>query len=679
MEFSFRNVLEYIPAATIVIAEDETIIFTNEALSQLTDLAAVEIIGRHISEFFDIKDFPCIAKQALSTGQVLTRAQWRKPNSVDHLPVSLSLRALSSCSEKRHLLLTVEDLRERERIADDLLIAQEAAQIGSWHTSLDGWFFLSPQAAHIFGVPNNRAIHFDELLAKTLPEDREEAMARWQKGLVAGSYECEVKISHMGEIRWVVKRASFEYDREGRPVRGHGTIQDISGHKHAEAEMQRLANFDALTGIPNRRFGIEMGQKIIEGSDQGGQAAAILFVDLNRFKEVNDVHGHAAGDLILIEIAQNCIRVVGDDGVIARLGGDEFMVVLRCETVDDVESIVHRLQEAIAVPVSINRMQIQLSASIGVAICPAHGDCMDELLQCADIAMYQAKSLKVSCQTYDIKMGQNRMRQILLGTRLEYAIKSGLLQLQFQPKIDMHTRQLCGVEALSRWSDREFGWVSPREFIDIAERRGLISELGEWCLRETARQWRKWLDAGITPPTSIAVNISPVQLMDDTFPERAVDLLGAYSMPTSVIDFEITESALLQNPGKSQKVVSRLAALGFTLSIDDFGTGYSSLSRLHQLPVSRLKIDMSFVRDMLSEEGSLAIVATIINMAQSLNLRTVAEGVETIEQHDKLLMLGCDEAQGFLYAKPLSSRDLEKLWLAGSALAPSIGVLKQGE
>lgn len=439
----------------------------------------------------------------------------------------------------------------------------------------------------------------------------------------------------------------------------------------AQQRMEKLAFFDALTGLPNRTHGMELAQRLLDAASQQGRQAAVLFIDLDRFKEINDSQGHSVGDRVLTAVAQHCQSLLGGDGVLARLGGDEFMFIRMLGTAEagakngDTLALAKEICRALGRPMTADDLRFEVGASVGVALYPLHGQSIDDLLRRADIAMYRAKTQGGgNCLLYDADMGHQLQRRIALGARLEKALADGRLVLHFQPKVALDSGQLCGVEALARWHDEEWGWVSPAEFIPVAEERGLIATLGDWSLNTAARQWRAWRDAGIARPPAIAVNVSAAQMMSDSFAERALSIVRMHGVSPLAIELEITESALMHDPAKARRVATRLVELGFTLSIDDFGTGYSSLARLQNFPVSRLKIDMSFVRGMLTDPGSLAIVTAVIGLAHALQLRTVAEGVETQNQIDKLRSLRCDEAQGYFFAKAVPAAALERNWLA---------------
>lgn len=438
----------------------------------------------------------------------------------------------------------------------------------------------------------------------------------------------------------------------GQPLRLLLTTEDLR-------ERERLASFDTLTGLPNRLHGLRLARQLLDEAHRSGRQAVVLFADLDRFKEINDTQGHAVGDRVLAAIAQRSQQLLGEGGVLARLGGDEFMFARLLAEGEDAQTPAWQAHGALAGPVAVDELQFGVGASIGAALYPAHGQGVDELLQRAHMAMHRAKTQGGGCLLYDESLGH----RLALGTRLEVALQQSLLELHYQPKIDLATGQLCGVEALARWHDAQWGWVSPAEFIPVAEERGLIAALGDWSLDAAARQWRAWREAGMAQPPPIAVNVSAMQMMADAFAERALAIVRAHGVPAQAIELEITESALMHHPDKARHVASQLVEQGFALSIDDFGTGYSSLARLNDLPVSRLKIDMSFVRGMLAQPGNLAIVTAVIGMARALGLRTVAEGVETPEQLAKLRDLQCGEVQGWLFAKAMPAAELERLWL----------------
>ncbi len=654
-----------LPYGTLVATADLQVVFANRAFETLFGFAPDSLRGASLGRLMDVSGLQALVRNALDRHDARGSAQLRPLAAQLAIPVHITAHCLPRAPglQEQRLLLVFEDLREQTQLARDLLNAQAVASIGTWQTDFDDSATLTPQAARILGWPVGKPLHYADVLGCVHPEDRVRADAQWREGLASGHFAVEVRVQDGAETRWVDARGKIEHNALSTPVRGYGTVLDITERKRAEQRMERLAFFDTLTGLPNRIHGMELAQRLLDGADRRGLQAVVLFADLDRFKEINDTQGHAVGDLVLTAVSQHCRHALGEDGVLARLGGDEFMFARVLAPGDDALALAHRLRDALACPVSVGNLRFEVNASIGLAVHPADGRGVDELLQRADIAMYRAKMQGVGCLRYDEAMGQALQRRIALGARLEEALAQSRLALHFQPKVSLATGELCGVEALARWHDPAWGWVPPGEFVPIAEERGLIAALGDWSLDAAARQWSAWRSAGVAHPPSIAVNVCAAQVMDETFPERALALVSTHGVSPRAIELEITESALMHDPGKARRVASRLVEQGFALSIDDFGTGYSSLARLQSFPVSRLKIDMSFVRTMLTDPGSLAIVGAVIGMARALRLRTVAEGVEACDQVQKLRELQCDEAQGYLYARALPADELERHWL----------------
>lgn len=669
----YGAVFAHLPYATVVITTELEAVFANQAFAHLVGCKPDSISGRQLSTLMELGDLPALVAQAQKHGYAKGATQLRPHVQALAVPATITVQilGLEGNEQQSRLLITVEDLRENEQLTRDLLNAQEVANIGTWHSHFDGRLALTPQAARIFGWNVGQPLRYDELLECVHPDDRSFASAKWQEGIVNGHHAFSMRVLNGDDVRRVEMRGKVEHDANGRPVRGYGTVLDITERHNTEQRMRRLAYFDTLTGLPNRRWGMKLVQRLLNEAGKQGTSAVVIFADLDKFKEINDSQGHAMGDRVLEAVARNCENVLNKGSVLARLGGDEFMFAHAVANQDEAMAVAQQLLTVLEYPITIDGLRFELHASIGVALYPAHGRNVDDLLQCADIAMYRAKLQGGGSLLYDDKLGQQVQRSILLSTRLEEALQQSLLEQHYQPKVTLVSGKLCGVEALARWHDSELGWVSPAEFIPVAEERGLITVLGDWCLGAAARQWRAWRNAGVKEPPVIAVNVSAEQMMNDAFPERAQALLRAHGVPTCAIEFEITESVLMHNPSKAQRIASRLVEQGFELSIDDFGTGYSSLARLHDFPISRLKIDMSFVRGMFADNGGLAIVTAVIGMSRALGLSTVAEGVETQEQRQKLCELQCDEAQGYLFSKALPAAELERLWLRRSTCAPT--------
>ena len=437
----------------------------------------------------------------------------------------------------------------------------------------------------------------------------------------------------------------------------------------ANEELRRRAFIDPLTGLPNRMLFEDRLLHAMQRYDRDDDSrarreprkVAVLFVDLDGFKPINDMLGHAVGDEVLKEAARRLRTTTRDSDTVARIGGDEF--VLLAEDVSDVAdcaSLANRVIQVLAQPLEVQGHQVTLSGSVGVALYPEHGDRM-KLVQNADAAMYTAK--RAGGNTYALfesRMNEGLQEQLSLQHDLRHALERGELQLHYQPKIDARLGRLQGVEALLRWHHPTRGMVGPNVFIPIAERFGLINGLGNWVIEESCRQMRVWADEGLS--MNVAINLSVHQLRTEELVPRIESALARYQVMPSQLLCEITESVAMEDIESTQRAFEALSRIGVYLSIDDFGTGYSSLSYLRQLPARQLKIDRSFVADIEVRPDARAIVGAVIQLAHQLGLRVVAEGVETEGQRDILLVLQCDELQGYLLARPMAVEALDD-WL----------------
>ena len=437
----------------------------------------------------------------------------------------------------------------------------------------------------------------------------------------------------------------------------------------ANEELRRRAFIDPLTGLPNRMLFEDRLLHAMQRYDRDDDSRArrepcklaVLFVDLDGFKPINDMLGHAVGDEVLKEAARRLRTATRDSDTVARIGGDEF--VLLAEDVSDVAdcaSLANRVIQVLAQPLEVQGHQVTLSGSVGVALYPEHGDRM-KLVQNADAAMYTAK--RAGGNTYALfesRMNEGLQDQLSLQQDLRHALERGELQLHYQPKIDARLGRLQGVEALLRWQHPTRGMVGPNVFIPIAERFGLINGLGNWVIEESCRQMRVWADEGLS--MNVAINLSVHQLRTEELVPRIESALARYQVMPSQLLCEITESVAMEDIESTQRAFEALSRIGVYLSIDDFGTGYSSLSYLRQLPARQLKIDRSFVADIEVRPDARAIVSAVIQLAHQLGLRVVAEGVETEGQRDILLVLQCDELQGYLLARPMAVEALDD-WL----------------
>jgi len=430
--------------------------------------------------------------------------------------------------------------------------------------------------------------------------------------------------------------------------------QDITQRKAAEKQIQFLAYYDALTGLPNRTLLQDRLSKALAGARRRKDKVALLFLDLDGFKTINDSLGHSVGDLVLQEVAERLKRFAREQDTVARVGGDEFLIVLTAvKDAADAAVAAERLMHAMTVELVIQGRSLSISCSIGIGIFPEHGTDGETLIKNADAAMYCAKESGCnSFRFFSEGMNAEAMERLTLEHGLRLALEKRELFLVYQPQMDIATGKTTGLEALLRWQHPELGLVRPDKFIRIAENSGLIIPIGEWVLRTACSQARKWQDEGLLA-VPVAVNVSAVQFRQEDFCELIGRVLWETGLAPQYLEMELTESLLLSNAHVTLSVLQNLRAMGLKLAIDDFGTGYSSLSYLRQFPVSKLKIDRSFIRDVAVNPDDAAITTAIIGMAKSLNLKVIAEGVEDEAQMSFLRARQCDEIQGYYFSKPL--------------------------
>jgi diguanylate cyclase (GGDEF)-like protein len=415
---------------------------------------------------------------------------------------------------------------------------------------------------------------------------------------------------------------------------------------------EHQALHDALTGLPNRVLFADRVEQALRVAERDGGRVAVMIMDLDHFKEVNDTLGHHHGDLLLMEVARRLQTSVRTQDSIARLGGDEFAVLLpTLRGVETSAEVAGRIVTALCEPMQVGDTSLEIAASIGGAIFPEHGDDVDVLLQHADIAMYSAKRSGAGFDLYEAQKNTSTPRRLVLAAELRLGLELDALGPHFQPKVSLETGEVVGMEALMRWKNPERGAISPSEFIPIAEQTGLITAATMMMIDRSLAARQAWLHAGHA--LRVAVNLSPRSLLDARLPERIAELLDEHTVPASALEIEITETVIMADPDRAEAVLNRLDAMGIRMAIDDFGTGYSSLALLRRLPVSAIKIDRSFVTNMARDASDTAIVRSTIDLARNLSLEVIAEGVETAAVNRQLAELRCDVAQGFFFSAPL--------------------------
>ena len=605
----------------------------------------------------------------------------------------------------RYLLRSSRTRQELERSKSKLARAQDLARMGSfdWRkpsaavaagavamtaAQRAGSLTLAPEALRVLGFAPQDRVSLRRLV-RMVPMPERRGMTRVLSGVMTQSTVLAIDVPVRlldGRTRIVHVEAEPEFNEHGHAVGYTGIVQDVTDRRVAEDRIRHLANFDALTGLPNRRQLIWRTERTLDHARRLGHQAALLLIDLDRFKVINDTLGHAAGDELLVEVARRlrgCVRhsdqvmdaALETGGVrshrtleaVGRLGGDEFIALLP-EVVDesDAERVAQRVLDAMRDPVWVAGQECFVTASVGISMYPADGQSVADLMRNADVAMYSVKNTGRNASAIYSPMLAGRGREKLeLESALHKAIERNELVLHYQPKIDVRSARMVGAEALMRWQ-RGTVLVPPGDFIPLAEETGLIVPLSEWALREAARQAKIWsVNFGFAD--SIAVNLPNRMFERSDLVETIHQAVSTYGVPHRAIQLEITETGLMKDLQSVIPCLHRLTEIGVEISIDDFGTGYSSLAYLTTLPISELKIDRSFVRDLGITPQSSAVVTAIIALARSLGLRVIAEGVENLRQMEVLHRLGCTVMQGFLFSRPIPPDELER-WLQQTVL-----------
>ncbi|MEP7184893.1 MAG: EAL domain-containing protein [Rhodanobacter sp.] len=493
-----------------------------------------------------------------------------------------------------------------------------------------------------------------------LPEHREPFRNLHERVMKGESATLAFEIVGLkGTRRWLETHAAPMRDANGDVVSLLSISRDITERKSSEARIQYLANFDALTGLPNRNLLADHLQYAISLAKRSHGSLAVMFIDLDRFKVINDTMGHSSGDAILVEVGARLKKVLRESDTASRLGGDEFILVLPDSDARLAVHVADKVLEAISRPYQIGPFNLVVQASIGIAIYPDDGDDLESLSRSADTAMYRVKEEgRNGYRFFTAEMQERATRHMLLLNEMHRALSQNQFEVHYQPQLSLDDGRVVGLEALLRWNHPGLGSISPVEFIPVAEDCGLILPIGEWVMRTAVHELKRLMDCGY-PMMAIAVNLSAVQFRHKSLVDMIDNILTEADVPAQCLELELTESVAMSDPQSAVAVMDRLHERGVRLSIDDFGTGYSSLNYLKKFRVFKVKIDQSFVQDVSSDKEDRAIVAAIISMSSRLGLRTIAEGVETVEQLAFLREQGCDEAQGYYFSKALPSAQIE--------------------
>ncbi|HVP08392.1 MAG TPA: EAL domain-containing protein [Burkholderiales bacterium] len=530
--------------------------------------------------------------------------------------------------------------------------------------------YLSPAFRVISGLPPQSIEHAWEAW-KTLihPKDRVQALEAYT-GSESGRPEVEHRILRPdGSLRWVRARSFTVRDASGAPYRIAGTLEDVTERRAAEEQLLHYAHYDALTDLPNRIVCQDRLGRALAQAQRKGWGMAVLFIDLDRFKLVNDMLGHAIGDAALRKAGERVARAVRAGDTVARIGGDEFAVVLaEIARPEDAGAVAQKILEAMSPPMELEGHEVFVSASVGIAAFPSDGTDSETLLRNADAAMMKAKEAgRASFQYYTAAMNERALEKIALENDLRRALEREEFELYYQPKQELKSGRIAGLEALLRWRHPERGMMSPAQFVPLLEDSGLIVKVGDWVVRAACRQIAAWQAAGV-PLAPVAVNLAAKQFLHH---DLIATIEGALEIgiDPALLALEITESDVMQRPEEVVAMLTKLKMRGLVVAVDDFGTGYSSLAYLKRLPVDALKLDRSFVTGLPEDADDVSIARAVIGMAHSLGLKVIAEGVETAAQRDFLARWDCDQLQGYLLSRALSADDCAAFLRARSAPA----------
>lgn len=604
------------------------------------------------------------------TGSEEIAVQAMKANLNDYIVKSVTHIARLGAAAREGVMQVRQSqaLMEAELRYRDLF---NGVPIGLYQTTPNGQIIdANPTLLHILGYPDR------ELLCTLNVRDlcvHPEGFELLQHVLTSHGGKTRGFIAQLrrydGSIIWTESCTRIVYDAHGKVLYHEGALQDVSERRGAEARMHYLAHHDDLTGLPNRvMFKYRLEQAIAE-SGRRGTLLALLLLDMDRFKAINDTLGHAVGDNLLKILGGRLSGCVRDCDTVSRLAGDEFALILPDLThAEDAARVAKKILNIFVPPFNVDGHELFMSASIGIATYPMDGDNLDVLLRNVDIAMYHAKEHgRNTFQFYATEMNTKAFERLSLENALRHALERNELFLHYQPQVDLRTGKITAVEALLRWRHPELGVISPLQFIPIAEETGMIIAIGEWVLHAACAQNKAWQAAGL-PPFRIAVNLSARQLRQTSFIHVIERTLQETGLEPGYLELELTESMLMHNTENAIAMLAALDGMGIDLSVDDFGTGYSSLTYLKRLPINALKIDKSFVSDIPGDLDDAAIASTIIVMAHNLGIRVIAEGVETQEQRNFLGERACDAMQGYLFSRPVEPEKIPLLFVSTAAL-----------
>jgi len=665
------QIFQHTTQGIILTDEHGTILSVNQAVTRVTGYLPEEIIGKN----------PRIlqsGRQSLSFYQNLWRevgkkGSWqgeiwnRRKNGEEYLQWLNLISIRDDLEQPLHYIAILSDMTEQKKQEESLLLAHKVIE-----NTFEGVMItdnqkkiisVNPAFTKVTGYSTEEAVGQNPRFLQSGRQNLEFYQTMWMSIHKNGGWQGEIwNRRKNGDIYPEWLSISAVKNGNGQITNYVGVFSDISERKRAEERLEQLAHYDLLTGLPNRFLFNEKLKSALFHARRYKHYVALLFIDLDRFKTVNDTLGHAIGDRLLRLAGERLVDCLRRDDIVSRWGGDEFTVLLdNIHMVEHVARIAAKITQSISCPFIIEGQEIRVTPSIGISVYPNDGIEIEELMNHADTAMYLAKERGNTFQFYTSEIGESSSKLVGLEVRLRKALDQSEFQLYYQPKVSLETGALEGLEALLRWKQPENGWIPPSEFIPLAEKTGLIRPIGEWVLRTVCRHSKVWKKQGF-PPIRVAINLSMSQFQQENWVQTVYRILQEEEVSPKTIELELTESTIMHDPEGIISMLKELKSVGIHLSIDDFGTGYSSLSYLKRLPIDVLKIDQSFVNDLSENPDDATIIKAIITLAHSLELKVVAEGVEREEQLRFLEGEGCDMAQGYFFSRPLAAEQVPAMF-----------------
>ncbi|MFC0213612.1 EAL domain-containing protein [Paenibacillus chartarius] len=666
---NFRRCIRLSPDPVMIFSQGRIVFVNDSFLKETGYQSAEDLIGTDINRFvYDAKDLQNMER--LYSGEMFTgqfTQTIRKdgiwidvtysgiPIQYDGLPAGLIIaRNISEQTSMNHTLVQTQE-------QFNSILSSLDAGFWSYHVSEDRMMTFSGILSKLFSASmSDGRFHTLYELWEMCSSNKKITYEQFRHSILSEEAKA-IEFSYPnsdGSDAHHMMRISVIKDEAGNPVRLNGVVINFTEQTEASRMAHFLAYHDELSALPNRRYFNQQLKDTLNLSKRNGRMVALIYLDLDRFKYINDSLGHSAGDLLLKEVADRLAAVKNDcNGFISRLGGDEFTIILSdFSDQQELERQVRQIQEYFQEPVVMEGYPFYVKASLGVAVSPLHASTPESLMNCADTAMFLAKESRNTYRFYSDIASRKNLEDIRLQYDLQHALSGGQLSIYYQPKYDVKSHHIVGSEALLRWNHPELGMISPARFIPLAEDSGLINEIGEWILESVCDQIAAWQQNGIYH--CVSVNLSVRQFQNGNLVDVVRNALQASEIKTNLLELEITES-IAMDIDKVLGTLIELNRLGVIISIDDFGTGYSSLSYLSKLPVHKLKIDRSFIRDLMSDQSDAAIVSTIVSLAHNMQLKVIAEGVESEEQLKMLDNYRCDEVQGYYFSKPLPLSEFE--------------------